>query len=143
MSPIRKRSKLTADRAVGAVEDFLNEAGCAVNELVQNDYGFDLNVQLPERMPEDTDDEWPMSPYTVLVQVKGGAYVSSGVRLSVERWTYLLSSMAPVYLAAVPESAPNWIASVEELLPTGVTYITTATYVAAPSAPSWSPKAFV
>ena len=62
--PIRKRSKSTADRAVRAVEDRLDEAGCAVNELVQNDYGFDLHVQLPDRLPEEADQAWPMSPYS-------------------------------------------------------------------------------
>jgi hypothetical protein len=143
LRPIRKRSRVTADRAVAAVEELLNEGGCAVNELVKNDYGFDLHVQLPDHLPEETEDEWPMSPHSVLVQVKGGSYVSSGIRLDVDRWQYLLSSMAPVYLAAVPSATSKWIASVEELLPHGVTYIETATYSAAPRRASWSSKGFV
>jgi hypothetical protein len=143
LPPIRKRSRVTADRAVAAVEELLNDGGCAVNELVKNDYGFDLHVQLPGHVPEDEEDEWPMSPHSVLVQVKGGSYVTAGVRLDVDRWQYLLSSMVPVYVAAVPSEAPNWIASVEELLPNGVTNIETATYGAAPDRPLWSSHAFV
>ncbi len=143
MPPIRKRTKKTADHAVNKTEEMLGEAGCAVNELVQNDYGFDLHVQLPEEYPDIDADQWPMSPYSVLIQVKGGAYVRSGVRLDVDRWEYLLNSMSPVYIAAVPEATTAWIASVEELLPTGVEYIATQSFEVEPVHPSWDPKAFV
>jgi hypothetical protein len=51
MPPTRRRTQQTGDRAVTATEELLNEAGCAVNELVQNDYGFDLHVQLPAHVP--------------------------------------------------------------------------------------------
>jgi hypothetical protein len=141
--PIRRRTKTTADRAVNVTQDMLDDAGCAVNELTANDYGFDLHVQLPEDIPDPDVDGWPMSPYSVLVQVKGGAYVDSGVRLRVDRWEYLLGSMTPVYIAAVPASKSAWIAAVEELMPRGVDYITAQSHEAKPAAPRWDPGAFV
>jgi hypothetical protein len=73
----------------------------------------------------------------VLVQVKGGAYVDSGVRLDVDRWEYLLASASPVYLAAVPAGKAPWIASVERLLPLGLEYAHTAIYEARPSRDTW------
>jgi hypothetical protein len=121
----------------------LDTAGCAVNELVKNDYGFDLHVQLPESVPDDSDEGWPMSPLSVLIQVKGGTYVESGVRLRRDRWEYLLGSAAPVYVAAVPAESDRWIASVEELLPSGLETIRTGSFAAQPRRPSWTPKPFV
>ena len=143
MPPIRRRTKLLADRAVAATEEPLDEAGCAVNQLVENDYGFDLHVLLPTQVPEGYEDGWPMSPLSVLVQVKGGTYVESGVRLRRDRWEYLLGSMTPVYLAAVPATGQPWIAPVEELLPLGINSVRTASFAAAPRWKSWAPRPFV
>lgn len=143
MPPIRRRTQQTGDRAVTATEELLNEAGCAVNELVQNDYGFDLHVQLPAYVPEEGDEGWPMTPLSVLVQVKGGAYVDSGVRLRRDRWGDLLGSMTPVYVAAVPVEPKPWIAAVEELLPLGLDEIRGGSYVARPKRESWAPGPFV
>ena len=143
MPPIRKRTKQTGDHAVNVTQEMLDAAGCAVNELTANDYGFDLHVQLPEDMPDPDADGWAMSPYSVLVQVKGGTYVDGGVRLRTDRWAYLLGSMTPVYIAAVPAAKPSWIAAVDELLPLGVEYINTQSYETRPSAPRWDPAAFV
>lgn len=143
MPPIRRRTKRTGDHAVNVTQEMLDDAGCAVNALTTNDYGFDLLVQLPEDIPDPDADGWPMSPYSVLVQVKGGAYVESGVRLRTDRWEYLLGSMTPVYIAAVPESKPAWIAAVDELMPLGVEYITAQSYEVKPPAPRWDPAAFV
>jgi hypothetical protein len=128
---------------VGATQELLDEAGCAVNELTKNDYGYDLHVHLPEWLPDPSADAWPMSPHAALVQVKGGSYVDSGVRLSVDRWDYLRAAMTPVYLAAVPQNSNSWIASVEELLPAGGSEIRTGSYEARPAHPSWDPAAFV
>jgi hypothetical protein len=143
MPPIRRRTQQTGDRAVTATEGLLNEAGCAVNELVQNDYGFDLHVQLPTHVPEESDEGWQMTPLSVLVQVKGGTYVESGVRLRRDRWGDLLGSMTPVYVAAVPAEAKPWIAAVEELLPLGLEEIRGGSYRASPERESWAPAPFV
>ena len=102
-----------------------------------------MHVQLPEEMPDTGAEGWAMSPYAVLVQVKGGAYVNSGVRLQVDRWAYLLASMTPVYVAAVPEADLPWIASVDRLLPRGVADIETQSYEARPTSPLWDPRAFL
>jgi hypothetical protein len=143
MPPIRRRTQQTGDRAVTATEELLNEAGCAVNELVQNDYGFDLHVQLPAYVPEEGAEGWPMSPLSVLVQVKGGTYVEPGVRLRRDRWADLLGSMTPVYIAAVPAEAVPWIAAIEELLPLGLQQIRGGSYRASPNRESWAPAPFV
>lgn len=143
MPPIRRRTKLIADRAVRATEELLDEAGCAVNQLEENDYGFDLHVLLPTRVPEGYEDGWPMSPLSVLIQVKGGTYVDSGVRLRRDRWEYLLGSMNPVYLAAVPKKTSPWIASVEELLPRGIEQVKTGSFSAEPKRKSWAPEPFL
>jgi hypothetical protein len=141
--PIRKRTKQTADRAVAAAEELLDDAGCAVNELTKNDYGFDLHVQLPDHVPDESEEGWPMSSLSALIQVKGGTYIESGVRLRRDRWEYLSGSMTPVYVAAVPEESEPWVASIEELLPLGLGSVQGDSFSAQPRQRSWAPKPFV
>jgi hypothetical protein len=143
MTAIRRRAHQTGDRAVIATEDFLNSAGCAVNQLVQNDYGFDLHVQLPSVVPADEADGWAMTSLSVLVQVKGGTYTEPGVRLRSDRWEQLLGSMTPVYVAAVPTSGEPWIALVEELLPFGIDGLRTKSHLAVPERKRWEAASFV
>lgn len=143
MGPTRLKSHSTGDRAVAVTEEFLDAAGCVVNTLEKRDYGFDLHVQLPESVRVDGDESWTMSPYTINVQVKGGAYVDPGVRLDVERWKWLLASPSPIYLAAVPESEPRWIAAVEELWPRGLPELNHASAAARPERASWDAASFV
>jgi hypothetical protein len=84
-----------------------------------------------------------MSPLSVLIQVKGGTYVESGVRLRRDRWEHLLGSMTPVYVAAVPAESEPWIASVEELLPLGLENVRAESFSAQPRQASWAAKPFV
>jgi hypothetical protein len=114
-----------------------------VNELIKNDYGFDLHVQLPDHVPDESEEGWPMSSLSVLIQVKGGTYTESGVRLRRDRWEYLSGSMTPVYVAAVPEESDPWVASVEELLPLGLESVQAQSFSALPRQRSWAAAPFV
>jgi hypothetical protein len=90
------------------------DAGCAVNELVADDYGFDVHVLLPERYPGDAP-KWPMSSQSALLQIKGGKSFDKGVRLTHAMWRFYLRSPTPTYLAVIPSSAAPWIELVDRL----------------------------
>lgn len=48
----------------------LVEHGCAVNSMTQMDFGLDLNVQVPRRIPSSTEESWEMTQQTANLQIK-------------------------------------------------------------------------
>jgi hypothetical protein len=115
MAKLRTASHKVGDEATLRTTAFLNKAGCAVNSLVANDYGFDLHVLLPENPPPHGS-SWIMSPSAVHVQVKGGRQVRSGVRLPTSVWRFYVDAPTPTYIAAAPRRGrDSWIESVDRL----------------------------
>lgn len=48
----------------------LVEHGCAVNSMTQMDFGTDLTVQVPRRIPDAEDETWEMTQQTANLQIK-------------------------------------------------------------------------
>jgi hypothetical protein len=118
--PARDRNAYIGDINALRIAEWLVKAGCAVNSITDSDYGFDLQVQLPDSYADylaavnQPKGSWEMSAYVVLVQAKGGDQVEA-VRLTNDRWRYLLTAAVPAYLAAANDDQ-FWIQPVERLI---------------------------
>jgi hypothetical protein len=114
--PIRTRASVTGEKAVIAVLGLLVDAGCAVNELTRNDYGFDLHVLLPKRYPDRTSESWQLSGQQALVQVKGSERNLRRVPLRRQQVRFFASASVPTYVAlSTPKG--EWIELIERLEP--------------------------
>jgi hypothetical protein len=78
-------------------------AGCAVNFLPFMDFGLDLHVQLPVRIPEADDMSWPMSGLTAHVQVKTTRTTSlpAITRETAAAWQLGAQAGTPTFVIAV------------------------------------------
>lgn len=85
------------------VAEVLVEAGCAVNFLPFMDFGLDLHVQLPVRVPEADDESWPMSGLTAHVQVKTTRTTSlpAITRETASAWQLGAQAGTPTFVVAV------------------------------------------
>jgi hypothetical protein len=98
--PKRVRQHLIGDRTVANVLQWLLDAGCAVHSLEgAGDYGYDLLVQLPAWVPDDSAHSWEMSSSVVLVQVKGGKTSKGFKSVKKAHWLLFAGSPVPVFLA--------------------------------------------
>jgi hypothetical protein len=139
----RSNSQRIGQRSAIEAMRLLIDAGCAVNSLAEDDVGYDLHAILPTEYPAENVRSWSMSDASVLVQVKGGRQVASGVSLSKERWLEYLAKAEPTFVAAIPSGDP-WIASVYELVPSGIEHFADGERIClSPTEPSWNAESFV
>lgn len=85
------------------VAEVFVQAGCAVNFLPFMDFGLDLHVQLPVRIPEADDESWPMSGLTAHVQVKTTRTTNlpAIIRETAAAWQLGAQTGTPTFVIAV------------------------------------------
>lgn len=104
---------MDANQRQGAVAEMrvalsLVEHGCAVNSLTQMDFGTDLNVQVPRRVPAATDPVWEMTQQTANLQIKSSRTPAGSAAISytvVAEWSNPRRATAPTFVVlAVQDS---------------------------------------
>lgn len=91
------------------VAEVFVKAGCAVNFLPFMDFGLDLHVQLPVRVPEADDESWSMSGSTAHVQVKTTRTTSlpAITRETAAAWQLGAQAGTPTFVIAVVSHEPT------------------------------------
>ena len=97
---------MNANQRQGAVAEIrvalsLVEHGCAVNSLTQMDFGTDLNVQVPRRVPDVTDQVWEMTQQTANLQIKSSRNAAGSAAISyavVAEWSNFRRATSPTFV---------------------------------------------
>jgi hypothetical protein len=120
----RLRSRVTEDEAVQNTWSFLSRAGCVVNDLTRADYGYDMHVLLPSKVPGEQEASWEVGPQVVHIQVKGSSKGESAA-VSARHLQMYLDATVPTYIAywrgpLKRRGACQWIAAAEVLCAQGI-----------------------